>query len=417
MHDWSPGLRVRRALHCGAASLLLTGCRSVASSTPTPYPHGTETIGTVRQSYDGALSPALAIATFRNIDRLFPTRAIAPSTSPRPLPAAAHPLGPVEFTDRGTRYSLDDYVRLNRVTGMLVLSDGRVALERYEHGNSPATRWMSMSVAKSITSTLIGAAVRDGRIASLDDSVTRYVPALAGSAYAGASIRDVLMMSSGVKWIETYTDPTSDRRQLLEAQIAQRPGAALALMAKLPRAAAPGTRNNYSTGETQVAGEIVRGAVGKPLAVYLSERIWQKAGMESEARWWLDSPNGTEIGGSGISATLRDYARFGQFMLEEGIVRGERILPDGWVRDAGSPTTLRDGTPLAYGYMWWTASTLASQHDRAFSAQGIHGQFVYINPAQRVVIVVWSAQPKPTGGAVIDDEVVFDAVVRALRAR
>lgn len=380
-----------------------------------PYPHASEPIGTVRQSYDGALTPEMAVNTFRNIDRLFPTRTIARSSAPRVLPVSEHPLESLRFTDAGRTYDLDDYLRLNRVAAMLVLKDGKVALERYQYGNTERTRWMSMSVAKSITSTLIGAAIQDGHIGSLDDSVTHYVPALKGSAYEGVSVRDILMMASGVKWDETYTDSSSDRRHLLEAQIAQRAGAAMAVMAKLSRAAALGTRNNYSTGETQVAGEIVRGAVGKPLAVYLSEKIWQPMGMEADAKWWLDSPGGMEIGGSGISATLRDYGRFGLFILNDGVIDGRRVLPQGWVREAGSPKVLKGGTPLAYGYMWWPAETEADRRDGAFSAQGIHGQYVYVNPAAKVVIVAWGARPHPTQGAVIDDMAVFDAVVEAVR--
>ena len=137
--------------------------------------------------------------------------------------------------------------------------------------------------------------------------------------------------------------------------------------------------------------------------------------MESDASWWLDSPDGVEIGGSGISATLRDYGRFGLFVLGGGIAGGEAILPDGWIREATTPKTLRDGTPLDYGYLWWTATTPDSRRDAAFVAEGIYGQFIYVNPAAQVVIVVWSARATPTGGTVIDDRVFFDAVTRALR--
>ncbi len=389
--------------------------RSAMATGRDPYPHATEPIGTVRQMYDGVLTPELAVNTFRNIDRLFPTRTVPRSPTPQPLPPAAMPLTSVSFSDRGTRHELEDYLELNRVAGLLVLKDGQVKLERYRFGNSERTRWMSMSIAKSITSTLIGAAVRQGYIAALSDPVTRYVPTLAGSAYEGVSVRDVLMMSSGVRWDETYTDPASDRRRLLEAQISHVPGSLMAVMRGLPRAARPGTVNNYNTGETQVAAAILRSAVGRPLATYLSERIWSRFGMEADANWWVDAPDGLEIGGSGFSATLRDYGRFGLFVLHGGVAAGEPILPAGWTDEATSPKVLRGGTPLAYGYLWWPGTTPAAQRDRAFAAEGIHGQFVYINPVAQVVIVVWSAQPMPTGGAVIDDWVFFDAVVDALR--
>ena len=381
----------------------------------TPYPHAHDPIGTVRQMYDGALTPELAVNTFRNIDRLFPTRVVAPGAHPMPLPLAATPLKPVRFRDGRAAYTLDQYLDLNRVAGLLVLHDGRIALERYRYGNSPRTRWMSMSIAKSITSTLVGAAIAQHRIASLHDPVTKYVTPLAGSAYDGVSVRDILMMSSGVRWNETYTDSSSDRRHLLEAQIAQQPGAAMRLMGTLPRAAQPGFVNNYSTGETQVASEIVRSAVGRPLADYLADRIWSRYAMESDANWWLDSPNGHEIGGSGFSATLRDYGRFGQFFLDGGVAGGRHILPREWVREASTPKTLRDGRALPYGYFWWPGTTPAERGDGAFEAVGIFGQHLYINPAVHLVIVVWSAQTTPTGGAVIDDWRFFDAVAEQLR--
>ncbi len=379
------------------------------------YPHATDTIGTVREIYDGVLSPEMSVNTFRNIDRLFPTRVITRGASPRPLPVAREPLGPVSFTDGDSTYDLDRYLELNRVAAILVLKDGEVALERYRFGNTARTRWMSMSVAKSITSTLIGAAIKDGKIKSLDDSVSRYVPALVGSAYDGVTVRDVLMMASGVRWSERYTDPTSDRRRLLEAQISQVAGSALAVMKSLPRAAPPGTTNNYSTGETQVAGELLRGAVGMPLSTYLSEKLWSPIGMEADAHWWLDSPDGVEIGGSGISATLRDYGRFAQFILEDGVVHGDSVLPTGWAHEATTPKVLRNGTSLDYGYLWWTAGTEVSRRDQAFMAEGIHGQFLFVDPAARVVIVVLSARPHPTGGDVVSDVRFFDAVVAALR--
>lgn len=378
------------------------------------YPHAAEAIGTVRQVYDGALTPDLAVATFRNIDRLFPTRAIAAAATPTPLPLAGQPLTQLQFTAEGRAYDLYDFLALNRVAGLLILKDGQIVHESYQHGNTEKTRWMSMSVAKSVTSTLIGAAVQDGHIGSIHDQVVNYVPRLAGSAYDGATVRDVLMMCSGVQWNETYTDPQSDRRRLLEAQIAQRPGTAMDLMAGLPRAATPGAAHTYSTGETQVAGEIVFGATGRPLAHYLSDKIWKPCGMEAEARWWLDAPDGMEIGGSGISATLRDYGRFGLFIQSNGVVNGHAVLPAGWVAQAGSPQQLSTGAPLHYGYLWWTAGG-QSAADGAFQAQGIHGQNIYVNQKERVVIVTWGAQSKPTGLAVVPTAAFFDAVVAALK--
>jgi CubicO group peptidase (beta-lactamase class C family) len=374
-----------------------------------------EDIGTVTQVYDGTLTTDIQVRTFRHIDRLFPVRVVKHGPKVLALPPAAKRLTQVEFSSGGKRYDLIDYMALNRVTALLVLKDGKIAYEDYEMGNTEKTRWMSMSMVKSITSSLMGAAIQDRHIRSIDDPVTRYVAKLKGSAYDGVSIRYLLQMASGVKWDETYTDPASDRRRMLEAQIAQRPGAILDLMAKLPRAGAPGTIWNYSTGETFVAGAVVRAAVDRPLAQYLSERIWTKAGMESDATWWLESPDGLEIGGSGLSATLRDYGRFGLFLMNDGVAGGERILPEGWVRDAGSAKTI-GGKAVNYGYMIWPFSASpAGPNQGAFQALGIYGQHIYVNPRERVVIVVWGALPKPTGKEVIADEDFFAAATAALR--
>ena len=380
------------------------------------YPHASEPIGTVEQIYDGHLTPDLAVSTFRNIDRLFPVRTIEAPDTPRALPEATQDLAAmVSFDIDGTTFDLYDFLALDNVTGLIVLKDGAVVYETYQRGNTPDTRWMSMSVAKSITSTLVGAAIRDGHIGSLDDMVVDYVPSLKGSAYDGVSIHDILLMASGVQWNETYTDPDSDRRDLLRAQIAQEPGAAMKVMAALPRAAEPGMVHTYSTGETQVLGEIVRGAVGKPLAEYLSEKIWQPYGMEADANWWLDSPDGVEIGGSGLSATLRDFARFGQFFLEGGVIDGKPVLPDGWTEQAGQPQKLKDGSVIEYGLMWWPGWTEPSIADKAFAAIGIQGQNIYINPTKNIVIATHMSQPKPVGKEPIDPLVFFDAVAEALK--
>jgi len=376
---------------------------------------GAENIGTVTQVYDGVLTSDVQVNTFRHIDRLFPVRVVKRGPDVLALARSDKPLANFEFSSGGKTFDLIDYMALNRVTALLVLKDGKVAYEDYEMGNTDKSRWMSMSMVKSVTSSLVGAAIQDGHIKSIDDLVTRYVARLRGSAYDGVSIRYLLQMASGVRWDETYTDPRSDRRRMLEAQIAQQPGAIMDLMAKLPRAGAPGTLWNYSTGETFVAGAVVRAAVDRPLAEYLSDRIWTKAGMESDATWWLESPDGLEMGGTGLSATLRDYGRFGLFLMTGGTAGGEAILPDGWLRDAGSPKTI-GGKRVDYGYFIWPFSASpGSINQGAFRAWGIFGQHIYVNPRERVVIVVWSALPKPTGKEIISDGDFFAAVAAALR--
>jgi CubicO group peptidase (beta-lactamase class C family) len=396
------------------ALVVLTLATSCATSR-VERAHSTEKIGTVEQVYDGALFPDVQVNTFRNIDRLYPTRVVKHGSTVYVLPAAAKPLSNFTFTSSGKQYDLYDYVSLNRVAGLVVIKDGKVAFETYQLGNTANTRWMSMSVVKSMTASLVGAAIKDGYIKSIDDPVTRYLPQLTGSAYDGVSVRNLLQMCSGVRWNETYTDPNSDRRHMLSVQNSQKPDGVLELMAKLPRAAPPGTRWNYSTGETSVVGALVRAAVGKPVAQYLSERIWAKFGMEADATWWLESPDGLEVGGSGLSATLRDYARFGLFLLGGGKAGGEQVLPDDWVQEAGSPKVV-DGKVVDYGYMLWPIPRSAGTiNEGAFEARGIFGQHVYVNPKEKVVIAVWSALPKPTGKATIYDNDFFAAATTAVR--
>lgn len=375
-------------------------------------------IGTARDIYDGALFPDKAVRTYSNTDRIFPTRTIKAGGKPSPLPLSDNPIKAVSFSSEGKTYDLPDYVALNRMVGLLILKDGKIVFEHYDFGFTPKARWMSMSVAKSLVSTLVGAAIKDGYIASINDPVTKYLPQLSGSSYEGVSVRDMLMMASGVKWNETYVDPASDRRQLLELQIASnKPGAIFGIMKSLPKASEPGKNFNYNTGETVLVGEVVQAATRMHLADYLSQKIWIPAGMESDASWWLDSPDGHEVGGSGVLAVMRDFGRFGQFILEGAQVDGKKIVPDWWLADATSAKPIAGVTGKnGYAYQWWTVKPEAgAAHDGVFMGRGIHGQYLYINPKANVVVVGLGARPKPVGKQAIDDLDFLAAVVEKLR--
>lgn len=368
----------------------------------------------MRQMFDGAMRPDLAVSTFSHSDRLLPVRTIRRGGAVSALPKADAPLPAIRFEDRGHHFDLPDYLAINRVAGLLIVKDGKVVLEEHELGTTADTRWISFSMAKSITSTLVGAAVQDGLIRSIDDPVVRYVPALQGSAYDGVSVRDVLLMASGVQWDETYTDPKSDRRKLLDQQLTLKPGVALRYMAGLPRGAEPGTRWNYSTGETFILGAVVEGATGKPLADYLSEKLWSRLGMESDASWWLESEGGTGFGGSGIGATLRDYGRFAQFVLDGGRIGGKQVVPADWFAQAGAAHSI-GGKSVPYGYMWWIPPQTDPIQAGAFEAVGIFGQYMYINPREKLAIVVLSARSKPADATMwLSDNAFFAAVARAL---
>jgi CubicO group peptidase (beta-lactamase class C family) len=367
-----------------------------------------------REMFDGAMRPDVEVNTFSHSDRLFPVRVVKHGDKVRDLPQAKAPLRSVRFESGGKTYDLFDYLSLNRVAGLLVLKNGEIALEDYELGAGPETRWTSFSMAKSVVSTMVGAALKDGSIASLDDPVTKYVPALKGGAYEGVTVRNVIQMASGVKWDETYTDPKSDRRKLLDIQLTQKPGSVLAFMNGLQRAGAPGTIWNYNTGETAVVGAVLEGATRKPLGEYVSEKIWKPWGMESDAEWWLESPNGMAWGGSGLEARLRDFARIGLLAAADGVIDGKHVVPEGWFDEAGTGKEI-GRKRVEYGYLWWTFPKGDPVHDGAFEAIGIFGQHMYVNRKEKVVILVWSARPKPTGSTAVDDRAFFGAVVKALR--
>lgn len=378
-------------------------------------PAPAQQIAGARQAWSGKMLPGVEVATFSHSDALFPVNVVARKGPVRPLPPAAAQLQDVHFQSEGKEYDLFDYLAFNRVAGLLVLKDGKVALEDYELGIGPQSRWTSFSMAKSISSTLIGAALQQGLISSLDDPLTRYVPELKGGAYEGVSIRNILQMASGVKWNETYTDPASDRRKLLELEIAQKPGSIVPFMASRPRAGAPGSIWNYSTGESFLVGAVLESATHQSLAAYLSETLWSRLGVEQDATWWVEAPGGLGLAGSGFAATLRDYGRFGLFVQEDGILDGRRIVPEGWFREAASAHVI-GGKTVDYGYLWWPMPADDPIHKGAFKAEGIFGQFIYINPAEKLVIVVLSARPKPSIGAhSLDDSAFFAAVARALR--
>jgi CubicO group peptidase (beta-lactamase class C family) len=376
-----------------------------------------EELAGLRLLYDGNMLPGVEVATFSHPEKLQPVRVVRRGSSSQALAKRAKPFPPIHYDVGGHRFDLYDYLATNRVAGILVLKGGEIAFEDYELGMSPETQWISFSMAKSITSTLVGAALVDGAISSLDDSVVRYVPPLKGSAYDGVSVRQILTMSSGVRWDETYTDPKSDRRKVLEIQLAGKPGEVLRYMASLPRAAAPGSLWNYSTGETFVLGAVVEGATHRHLAEYLSEKIWSPAGMEQDATWWVDGPDGLAWAGSGIGATLRDYGRFALIAADGGRVQGRRIVPQGWFAEAGVPHVIGD-KKVDYGYMWWIPPQSTPIHAGAFAAIGIFGQYMYINPREHLAIVVLSARPKPVDGSrdeLVDDSAFFAAVATALQ--
>ncbi len=377
--------------------------------------------------YVNNTTPENQAATLRNQDKVWPVRVIRRGGAVRPLPLHARSLDDLTFTSGEVRLGPHDFMARHRTAGLLVLKGGEIALERYGMGNDPESRWTSFSTAKSITSTLVGAALHDGAIAGLDDPCGLYLPRLVGSAYEEVTIRNVLRMSSGVAWREDNdADGRSDVYRLGKAMVARRPGSVLDLMCSLPRAHPPGVVFNYSTGETCLLAAVVVAATRRPLADYAAEWIWGPGGMEADGYWQLESEEGLELGGLGVGLRLRDAARFGQLVLEEGLAfSGRRVLPLGWRDLAGRPDSpatafgrLKPGDPGGYGYQWWVVPPMpGGVNNGAFSAIGAHGQLIFINPAEQVVVAIHSAwRQEQDAAASLDTVALIRAAVLALRA-
>lgn len=323
-------------------------------------------------------SPEQKVAGFRNMDKIAWTRKISAGGKVLPLPEALVDLSDFQFTHKDQVMTVDGFFQSQNVAGLLVIKDGNIVYERYGLGNTRDTTWLSFSVTKSIVSMLVGAAVKDGYIQSADEPVTDYLPRLKGSAYDQATIGNVLQMSSGIQWNEDYSDPNSDiaqadfstlgtYRQLLQKKVVARPG----------------EKFNYNTAETNLVGTLLRSAVGNNLSTYLSEKIWRPFGMRADANWMLSEPGGGESGGCCISATLRDFGRVGLFALGNGrLADGTEVLPSGWMKQSTAPS--KDNAE--YGYLWWLHG------NGSFRAQGIFGQDIFMDPDNRMVIVLQSAR-------------------------
>ena len=322
-------------------------------------------------------TPEQQVAGYRNMDRIFPTRRIAASPTPLKLPYRKVELGGVKLAAGDVTMTVDEYFERQNVAGLLIIKDGHIAYERYGLGNTEDSRWISFSVTKSVVSMLVGAAVRDGYIDSVDEAVSDYLPRLKGTPYDDSSIRNVLQMASGVEWDETYADPDSDVNRATYQTLAL-----YDYLAKKPRAAESGKQFNYNTAETNLVGTLLRSAIGNNLATYLEHKIWWPFGMEADAYWTLTEQGGGEFGGCCINATLRDFGRLGLFALAEGRVGDTSVMADGWMDDSTTPSSAYDG----YGYLWWLSGA------GSYRATGIFGQGICIHPEENVVVALQSAR-------------------------
>ncbi len=373
-------------------------------------------MGTLFQGFDMA-------EEFADMQSLFPIHAVA-TRDPLPLRRDVRPaLLPARYEFDGESRSLPRFLEETDTSGLIVLKDGMVVHEQYALGSSSETRWISWSVAKSFVSAMVGNALAEGRFESVHDPITRYLPELTGSAYDGVAIEDILEMSSGASWDEDYGDPTSDITRF---------GAAIVFgcsqdefAASLSREHPPGTVNRYNSTDTQVLGMLLVRTTGMSLARYTEEKLWGPMRMEHDA-YWITDEAGMELAFGGLSATLRDYARFGEMYRNGGRWQGQQIVPEAWVMRstmAGKPH-LRPGrhpgseSDFGYGYQWWLPPV---GDEGEYSAIGVYNQFIYVNPTHGVVIAKTSANRAYGADETTDREIetlaVFNTIARALSVR
>ncbi|QIG52807.1 beta-lactamase family protein [Altererythrobacter sp. BO-6] len=376
---------MRLGLSSAAMALALSGC---AASYAGPVETGATQVAAVTMVTPPERDPselevlfwtdAQRADRFRKMEQWFAGHEVAAAPEPRALPDGA-PLSPELAAD------VHAFMEATNAVGVMVLQDGRKRYESYRLGFGPDQRWTSFSVAKSFTATLLGAAVKDGFIKSLDDPVTRYVPALAGSAYDGVTVEQIATMTSGVAWNEDYTDPKSDVAQMNRFVVEYGPDAMVTQLRGLKREAPAGQKWVYKTGETNLIGLVVENAVGLPLAEYAKAKIVDPAGFEGEL-FWMTDPRGGNIGGCCLSIRLADYARMGQFALEGG----NGTVPDGWFARAGDSLVDFGDSGFGYGYQWWTYP------GGNYGAQGIFGQAITLLPEKQIVLAVVSNWPTAT---------------------
>ena len=372
----------------GAALWLVLASGAVAQS-PDTMPKDKDVLFWTQDQRDAA---------FRATETLTTVNVIPTGDKVRPL-SSGTPIKPA--------LDLDAYMARQRNAGLIIIQDGKIRFEKYALNYGPEGRWTSFSVAKSFTSTLVGAAVKDGCIKSLEDKVSTYIPGLRGSVYDDVTVRQLLTMTSGVKWNEDYTDRNSDVALFDRHQPEPGEDMTVSYMKRLPREAPAGTKWVYKTGETNLIGVLVSSATGKTLSAYLSEKLWKPFGMEGEAIWMLGR-TGHEIAGCCISARLRDYARFGLFMLDGG----KNVLPDGWIKEATTKQAEIDQPGKGYGFQWWT------NDDGSYAAQGIFGQGIFIDPKRKLIIASngnWPTATDPEGVGK-EREAMYKAVQAAVDA-
>jgi CubicO group peptidase (beta-lactamase class C family) len=351
---------------------------------------------------------------FRSMDSLFTTRTVARGGPVWNLPRSDHALD-FAYTWQGESLPAEAFLERTVTNALLVIKDGRIVSEIYRNNSDARSRFIGWSMTKSITSVLIGCALAEGLIDSLDTPITDYLPALEGGGYDSVSIRHVMQMRSGVDYEERYdfANPGIAATNHISALV--RNTARFVDVARtLPRIHTPGEHFQYKTIDTAVLGWLVERATGTSVAAYTAQCLWEPLGAEADGYYIMDGPPGTgrEFSGAGFNATLRDYGRFGQMMLDEGVADGRRIVSADWVRQSTRPTGGEDAGRGGYGLQWWTIGS-----SQAYAAIGLQGQYFYIDPETRSVIVKLSYFPPGNNGALDGETMAFMAAASSWQPR
>lgn len=353
------------------------------------------------------------IGTLSRFDEIVPFHKVAKGASTYPLRRAA---SEPEFRYKGfvAQGTVEDFLAKTRATGLLVMQGDTILVERYQYERKPEHRFTSMSMAKTVVAMLIGISLQEGLIKSIDDKAEQYVPELKGHPYGETSLRHLLTMSSGVKFVEVYNGQDDVSRLGRGTLFQQGPGGAASVALFRVRERPAGEKFHYSSAETYVLGLVLRAAVGKSLADYLSEKIWQPMGAEADATWLVDK-SGQELSFVGINATLRDWGRLGLLLAHDGALGGTQIIPAAWVRAATIPDADHlkfgiAGPRHGYGYQTW----LLPGNRRAFALLGFRGQAVMVDPTTKTVVVHTGAHWGAGDPARSDQFQLFYAVVRQI---
>jgi CubicO group peptidase (beta-lactamase class C family) len=335
------------------------------------------------------------------MDEIFPSRLVHRAPEPSRLARVAEPRIP----------ALDDYLARTPTTGLLIARGDTILVERYQYDRTDRQRFTSWSMAKTVTAMLVGIAIAEGHIRSVDDEAATYVPELAGSEYGRTALRHLLQMSSGVRFREEYSGNDDISTLVLNTYLLRGAGGPSAVTPFNERAAPAGSRFSYSSAETQVLGLVLRGATGRPPAEYLESKIWQPIGAEADATWLVDN-SGQEATFCCFNAVLRDYARLALLMAHDGGWRGRQVIPAAWVMDM---TITRPGQPspgsFGYGYQTW----ILRGERRMFMFWGVRGQRIYVDQRSKLVMVNTSVHKKSVDNAALQEmDAFWSAVVTQL---